>query len=70
MKIDISKKQVGEQLFTAPDGYVEVTFMGINAVFVNDMHYYKNGKHWQTDKHPTAFNSREEFDEYWKQVKE
>ena len=70
MKIDLSKKQVGDKVFTVQDGYVEVTFICKRAVFVNDMHYFINGFYFDRDKHPTAFNSREEFDAYWKQVKE
>jgi hypothetical protein len=70
MKIDLSKKQAGDKVFTAHDGCVEVVIVGEKTIHVNSSHYLFDGRHWRTDKHPTAFNSREEFDAYWAQVKE
>jgi hypothetical protein len=78
MKVYLVSKKVGDTLFTAHDGYVEI-------VQINEIHPYPimtetgsktgtnyglDGKYFDGDKHPTAFNSREEFDEYWAQVKE
>jgi hypothetical protein len=70
MKIDLSKKQAGDKVFTASEGYVEIVLVGEKTIHVFSSHYLFDGRHWQTDKHPTAFNSREEFDEYWAQIKE
>jgi hypothetical protein len=74
MKIDLSKKQIGDMVFTAHGGWVEIVeiYKKYNYPILtktqND--YNMEGKYFDKDKHPTAFNSREEFDAYWAQVKE
>jgi hypothetical protein len=74
MKIDLSKKQVGDMVFTALDGTCKVIAIDshhpYSVMTENQSDYMYNGRFHVDDKHPTAFNSREEFDEYWAQVKE
>ena len=74
MKIDLTKKQVGDMVFTAQDGWVEIAEINNNNPYpimterLTD--YTLNGLYCLCDKHPTCFNSRKEFDAYWAQVKE
>jgi hypothetical protein len=71
MKIDISKKKLGDKVFTTHDGENEVLIAKQDLITIGADHYTYDGRRWlRRDKHPTAFNSREEFDEYWAQVKE
>jgi hypothetical protein len=74
MKIDLSKKQAGEKVFTSHDGWDVITAIRVQFVAAywceSGKIFNVNGKRYPTDKHPTAFNSREEFDAYWAQVKE
>jgi hypothetical protein len=74
MKIDLSSKKVGDTVFTALDGKCKV-------IEINSSHQYSvmtetksnymfDGRYFDGDRHPTCFNSREEFDAYWAQVKE
>ena len=74
MKIDLSKKQVGDKVFTAHDGWAKITeiynYQSYPIMTERLTDYTLNGLCFDRDKHPTAFNSREEFDEYWAQVKE
>jgi len=73
MKIDLSKKQVGDKVFTAHDGYDEITDIKNDYTYSimtsTRSNYTISGLYFVGDRHPTAFNSREEFDEYWAQVK-
>jgi hypothetical protein len=74
MKIDLSKKQVGDMVFTTHGGEIKVVEIHekYNYPLLTTTRYDYNmeGKYLDSDKHPTCFNSREEFDEYWAQVKE
>jgi len=73
MKIDLSKKQVGDTLFTAHDGWDEITEISKGHLYPimteTRSNFGLDGRYCHSDRHPTAFNSREEFDEYWAQVK-
>jgi len=74
MKIDLSKKQVGDNVFTTHGGEVKVVEIHEKyhypLLITTQYDYDMEGKYLSRDKHPTAFNSREEFDAYWAQVKE
>jgi hypothetical protein len=74
MKIDLSSKKAGDTVFTALDGkckVIEINSSHSYSVMTETMsNYMYNGRFHNDDKHPTCFNSREEFDEYWSQVKE
>jgi hypothetical protein len=74
MKIDLSKKQAGDKVFTAHDGWDVIASIRVlfrTSYWCESGKIFKeNGKLYPTDKHPTAFNSREEFEAYWAQVKE
>jgi hypothetical protein len=74
MKIDLTKKQVGDKVFTALDGWDEITEIKNDRPYPimteTRSDYTMSGLYCSADKHPTCFNSREEFDAYWAQVKE
>jgi hypothetical protein len=74
MKIYLVSKKVGDTLFTAQDGYVEIVQINERnpypIITETRSNYGLDGKYFDGDKHPTAFNSREEFDAYWAKVKE
>jgi hypothetical protein len=71
--IDLSNKKVGDIVFTALDGKCKVIQIDsshpYSVMTENKSNYMYNGRFHDDDKHPTCFNSREEFDAYWAQVK-
>lgn len=69
MKIDLSDLKVDDTLFSTNDGHL--TIKNITDVIHTNIFktYYKDGKHYFDDHHPSLFHSLDECIEYFQSVK-
>jgi hypothetical protein len=62
--IDLSDLKAGDKAWSCIDGEEKVTFVYEKEIEVGNARYYKNGKFFEQDTHPTLFHSEQECQEY------
>jgi hypothetical protein len=62
--IDLSDLKPGDKAWSCAYGEEKVTFVYEKEIEVGNARYYKNGKFFEQDTHPTLFHSKQEFREY------
>jgi hypothetical protein len=63
--IDLSDLKAGDTAWSCTCGEEKVIFVYETEIKFGNTHYYKNGKFFEKDQHPTLFHSEQEFREYW-----
>jgi hypothetical protein len=62
--IDLSDLKAGDKAWSCAYGEEKVTFVYEKEIEVGNARYYKNGKFFEQDTHPTLFHSEQECQEY------